>query len=116
MKAHSLKDALTGLPLMQFKTLSAFNDGTVGIFKAEAGISPWECHPQDDELLYVIDGAVTLTVLPKAGPAQSTLVEKGAFFIVPKGLWHRHEIDDHLSELYLTPGPTEHSKADDPRK
>jgi hypothetical protein len=42
-------------------------------------------------------------------------VRAGSVFVVPRGLWHRHRVGTKLTELYLTPGPSETSTADDPR-
>jgi len=47
--------------------------------------------------------------------AVQTAVSAGSIFIVPRGLWHRHTIRDRLVELFVTPGETEHSTAEDPR-
>ncbi len=47
------------------------------------------------------------------GPA-ATLVRAGSCFVVPRGLWHRHHVPEKLLELYVTPGRSERSTADDP--
>lgn len=99
---------------MDFREIAAFNDGTIGIFRSGAGVSPWEYHPDDDEILYVLDGSVTITVLSER-EATDVLVKKGSLLVVPRGHWHRHTVHESLVELYVTPGETRHSTADDPR-
>lgn len=112
--AHDVRKVLSEIGEMEFRTLSAFNEGAVGVFWTGAGTSPWERHPDDDELLHVIDGAVEITVLTNDDEIV-TQVGPGELIVVPKGHWHRHHIPDRLLELYLTPGPSEHSTAEDPR-
>jgi uncharacterized cupin superfamily protein len=113
MTAHNLALALDGLAELEFKQLALFNKGTVGIFRTSAGVSPWERHPVDDELLHVLDGEVEITVITPEG-WKTSVVAAGSIFIVPRGLWHRHTIAERLVELYVTPGETEHSMAADP--
>jgi quercetin dioxygenase-like cupin family protein len=105
--------ALQGLRELEFKQLAPFNKGSVGVFRTSAGVSPWERHPDDHELLYVLDGEVEITVVTPEG-WRTAAVTAGAVFIVPRGLWHRHTIRENLVELYVTPGETEHSTAGDP--
>lgn len=99
---------------MDFKEIAAFNDGTIGIFRSGPGVSPWEYHPDHDEILYVLDGAVTITVMDER-EATDVLVDKGSLLVVPRGHWHRHTVHELLVELYVTPGQTRHSMAEDPR-
>ena len=110
---HPLK-VLGDASEMDFREVAKFNDGTIGIFRSGPGVSPWELHPDDDEILYVLDGAVTITVLTDTG-SFDVPVDKGSLLVVPRGHWHRHTVTELLIELYVTPGETQHSMADDPR-
>lgn len=114
-QVQPLAERLDARSDLDFLELAAFNNGSVGVFRCGPGTSPWEHHPDDDELLYVMEGAVELTVLTEQG-AITTLVEAGGAFVVPKGLWHRHHVPERLVELYATPGGTVHSDSEDPRK
>ena len=97
-----------------FPCLAAFNQG--GIFAGRfSGETPWECHPTGDELLYVIDGAVEVTILGPAGAEVST-AKAGQVLIVPKGLWHRQRPLPEVALLTMTPQPSEISGAADPRQ
>jgi hypothetical protein len=43
-----------GLAEMEFRDLSRFDDGHAGVFWSEAGgPSPWEMHPDCDEMLQI---------------------------------------------------------------
>jgi mannose-6-phosphate isomerase-like protein (cupin superfamily) len=53
-----------------------------------SGVSPWERHPFDDELLYTQEGEAEITLLTEAGTV-SRVLKAGTLFVVPKGTWHR---------------------------
>lgn len=102
---------------MEFHDLAPFNAGGAGVFwSSEGGPSPWEMHPDCDELLHILEGEIEVEILPHDGGA-STLanVKAGWFLVVPKGCWHRQTILTTSKELYLTPGQTLHSTSADPR-
>lgn len=101
---------------MDFRTLSDFGAGQLGVFRSAAGgPSPWEMHPECDELLQVLEGEIELEILPPTGAAERRVVGAGELIVVPQGRWHRQTLRVATVELYLTPGPTEHSTAEDPR-
>lgn len=102
---------------MEFSNLAQFNEGEVGAFWTNPGaMSPWEMHPDCDELLHVLEGKIEVEVLPLgSGEGVSKILEAGTFIVIPKGCWHRQQMLERTKELYLTPGPTLHSDADDPR-
>lgn len=96
-----------------FARLEPFNHG--GIFVGRfVGPTPWERHPHGDELLYVLDGEVELTVLTEGDPVHVTL-RAGSIFVVPQGLWHRQLARTTVTLVSATPTPTDQSTADDPR-
>ena len=96
-----------------FATLAVFRDG--GIFAGRfSGESPWERHRNGDELVHVLDGATTLTIMTADGP-QSIEMTAGMLTVVPKGHWHRFQSPDGVTVLTATPQPTDHSLAEDPR-
>lgn len=73
-----------------------------------------ERHPEDDELLYVIEGRVVIEVLTEIDRC-AIEVGAGSVLIVPRNHWHRHRHDGVVKEMYVTPGPTDMSFDDDPR-
>ena len=103
---------------MEFKMLAPFDDGQAGVFWSEAGgPSPWEMHPECDEMLQVLEGEIEVEVLPQDGSrGETTRVPAGSFCVVPRGCWHRQNLLARTKELYLTPGSSLHSTADDPRQ
>lgn len=102
---------------MEFCDLGNFDNGGAGVFwSEEGGPSPWEMHPDCDELLHAIEGEIEIEVLPLDGGASSVvLLTSGSYLIVPKGCWHRQYIRAKSKEFHLTPGRTLHSNDDDPR-
>jgi mannose-6-phosphate isomerase-like protein (cupin superfamily) len=93
-----------------FSALAAFRDGN--IFAAKfAGDTPWERHPNGDELVHIIDGGATLHILTSDGP-QSLALSAGMAVVVPQGQWHRFESPNGVSLISATPLPTEHADAD----
>ena len=114
MKAFDVLGAAKQLGGLEFKKLAEFNKGSVGVFHSDPGTSPWERHPADDEFLFVIQGSVEIIVLTDGGPTWTPL-SAGSGFVVPRGLWHRHRVLSPLVELWVTPGETDHSDAEDPR-
>jgi quercetin dioxygenase-like cupin family protein len=96
------------------RTLSWLGDLQLGVMRF-SGQTPWERHPDGDELLQVLDGAVDVTVLTDDGPVVVPL-ETGGIFVCPRGLWHRQRSRPTVTILFGTPvHTTEHSWADDPR-
>lgn len=80
-----------------------------------SGRTPWERHPDGDELLYALDGEVELTALTDDGPVARTL-RAGDAFVCPRGIWHRQLPKSSVTILYCTPNKTDEvSFADDPR-
>lgn len=80
-----------------------------------SGSTPWERHPDGDELLHVLDGEVDVTVLTDEGPV-AVVVPTGSLFVCPRGLWHRQTPRAAATVFFATPTATsEASWADDPR-
>jgi mannose-6-phosphate isomerase-like protein (cupin superfamily) len=95
-----------------FRILAPFGTGglVVGGF---TGQTPWEIHPETDELLYAVEGEAEITILTEDG-TQRGILRQGEACIVPKGLWHRQLARLGVKFLAIS-GPGSHSWADDPR-
>jgi quercetin dioxygenase-like cupin family protein len=123
MKAHDLAAALAGVAAGEvttaeqdaaaFPRLASFNDGAVYVGRF-AGETPWERHPDADELLHVLEGATEVTLLAPEGTLRVS-VTAGSVFVVPRGLWHRQLAPGGVTLLTATPDDSEVSSADDPR-
>ena len=96
-----------------FATLAETQNG--GVFAGSFdGESAWERHPNGDELVQVLDGATTLTILTDDGPTDLEMTA-GMVTVVPQGCWHRFKAPTGVTVMTLTPLPTDHSTAADPR-
>jgi mannose-6-phosphate isomerase-like protein (cupin superfamily) len=127
IRAVDIRAELAGLPVLRdravdtpadevraaFAALAPFRDGSVfaGRF---SGDTPWERHRKGDELVQILDGAATLTIMTDEGP-RSFELRAGMLIVVPQGHWHRFEAPDGVTVLSATPQPTDHTAAADPR-
>jgi mannose-6-phosphate isomerase-like protein (cupin superfamily) len=121
MKPHDIKKAMTHPPQFEdpdgeasFWTMESFNEGQTWVGRF-TGQSPWERHPDGDELLHVLEGKVEVTVLTEGGAVEQP-VSAGSIFVIPRGLWHRQFARSTVLQFGATPGRTEHSTAEDPRQ
>ena len=127
VKAVDIMAALAPLPILHgrrpdtpedeaaksFATLAACRDG--GVFAGSFdGESEWERHANGDELVQVLAGETALTILTADGPETLTM-SSGMLTVVPQGCWHRFHAPDGVTVLTVTPQPTDHSRAEDPR-
>jgi quercetin dioxygenase-like cupin family protein len=127
MIPHALDDVLRDLPELRItdstteeeadaavRMISSIGPCSLGVMRF-SGQAPWERHPDGDELLHVLEGAIDLTVLTDDGTTELRL-DAGSVFVCPKGLWHRQRAPQSVTLLYGT--PTQHGEvsfADDPR-
>jgi len=127
IKAVDIRAELAGRPVLRgrskdtpaedakaaFAVLAPFRDGSIfaGSFTGE---TPWERHQKGDELVQILDGAATLTVMTDHGP-QSFEMTAGMLIVVPQGHWHRFHAPNGVTVLSATPQPTDHTVAADPR-
>src|SRR5262245_20536311 len=101
-------------PDLSTKMLASFNQCTIGIM-CFSGPTPWERHPDGDELLHVLEGGVEVTVLAEGGPLEA-VVAAASIFVVPRGLWHRQVASTRTTLLFATAlKGSEHSWTKDPR-
>lgn len=127
VKAIDIGKELAGLPVLRnrspetprdeaarsFAALAAFGDGALfaGSFD---GASDWERHRTGDEIVQILKGETTLTILTETGP-QVLQMKAGMLAVVPQGCWHRFNARKGVTVLTATPQPTDHSTAEDPR-
>jgi quercetin dioxygenase-like cupin family protein len=93
--------------------LGTYRNGLLLLGKS-AGTGHWETHPED-ELLYVLDGAITLDIVER-DRLESVAVSAGMMAIVPPGAWHRVR-SSHGATVMSAVIPGEHIDLDieDPR-
>ena len=107
------KDTTEAEKQAAFTNLTPYRDG--GVFSGSfSGISEWERHAQGDEIVHILDGATTLTIMTDDGP-QSFAMTAGMMIVIPQGHWHLFQAPEGVTVMTITPQPTEHLHADDPR-
>ncbi len=94
-------------PLEEFD----FHGCTCGV-GAFVGRPPWERHNDGDELLLILSGSTSLTVLEQSGP-ETRVLAAGFVAVVPRGRWHNNSAPDGVTMLSMTPSEgNEHSFTD----
>lgn len=94
-------------------SLGSLNRCELGLARF-SGQPPWERHP-DDELLYVLDGSIEITLLTEPDTTQ-VLLGAGSLLVVPGGVWHRSLVSESVTLLFATSSEGNASSlADDPR-
>jgi mannose-6-phosphate isomerase-like protein (cupin superfamily) len=63
-----------------------------------------EVHPDGDELLYLVSGAITLTLELPGGHRRLEL-GPGDAAVVPQGVWHKITLREPGRLIHITPGP-----------
>ena len=63
----------------------------------------WEMHPNGDEFVYLLAGAVELRLETDAGLAETTLCDSGAV-LIPRGVWHTARVKAPSRMLHVTLG------------
>jgi mannose-6-phosphate isomerase-like protein (cupin superfamily) len=66
----------------------------------------WELHPDQDELLYLVEGATDVLLRDDPGDASGERVIPlvgGAACLVPRGTWHRQVVREPSLLLFLSP-------------
>ncbi len=107
------KDSTASEQSDAFATLAQYRDG--GIFCGSfLGESQWERHRNGDEIVQILDGSTILTIVMDDGQ-QSFEMTAGMMIVVPQGHWHIFQAPDGVTLMTITPQPTEHLPADDPR-
>ncbi len=95
--------------------LASYRDGALFGIKF-SGKDHWESHLTGDELIHIVDGAVTLEIVLEDGP-QSFALHAGMIAVIPRGAWHRFHSSEGVTLMSATPFPGEHIEldVDDPR-
>ncbi len=115
MQVKNIVDELAKVPAGEFVDLMTFNSHQLGASDI-TGVSPgWEMHPDTDELFYVLEGQFEITLLTQDGGSELHVANAGETMVVPTGLWHKPAAPEGAKFIYLTPGKTLHSDAEDPR-
>ena len=127
MKAQNIQAVLRDLPELKitenttseeadaaFRELGSLNQASMNVGRF-VGETPWERHPNGDELLYFLDGEVDITLMTEDGPVQVS-GRAGSIFVVPQGMWHKQYSAQGITTLSAIPRPSDVSFALDPRQ
>jgi mannose-6-phosphate isomerase-like protein (cupin superfamily) len=63
----------------------------------------WEMHPEGDEFVYLLSGAVEL-LLDRAGTIERIAVDGTGAVVVPRGVWHTAKVHTPSRMLHVTRG------------
>ncbi len=88
--------------------LEAQLDGRqVGVLTVESpGVrDEWEMHPEQDELLYLLEGAIDVFMRADFEETEEHILRfrQGQACVIPKGMWHRQVVVAPCRMLFLTP-------------
>lgn len=75
----------------------------VSAVECRADWPTWERHPNGDEYVYVISGAVVLHIEAAEG-VRKVPIASGGFVIVPRGAWHTAKASVPSRLLHITLG------------
>lgn len=72
----------------------------------------WEMHPNGDEIVCLIEGAVTFVLEQDGAHRELHLDRTGELVIVPRGTWHTARVGEPSRMLFITAGEgTRHREA-----
>lgn len=83
---------------------SFHNEYLVTSHSFESDWPVWEMHPNGDEIVYLISGAVTFVLEIEDKQHELELLESGGYVIVPKGTWHTARTNGPSQMLFITAG------------
>lgn len=64
----------------------------------------WEMHPEGDEVVLCLSGAMTLHQEMRDGTAATVTITAGEYAINPPGCWHTADIEGEATALFITAG------------
>lgn len=83
---------------MEGWTLATFRVAT----DADVHGDHWEMHPSGEELVAVLSGGIRMYLREPGDAAGPVSLRAGQAFIVPRGCWHRIEVDEPSELMSLT--------------
>jgi oxalate decarboxylase/phosphoglucose isomerase-like protein (cupin superfamily) len=81
------------------------NGRMISVFQQSVGAWPhWEMHPAGEEVIYLLSGALTLTLEYPDGERRSVEMQPRNGIIIPRGTWHWAEVHEAGDLLVITYG------------
>jgi mannose-6-phosphate isomerase-like protein (cupin superfamily) len=88
------------------RVIASFDDYYVKVAKVR-GEFTWHAHDDEDELFYVLRGALTIEM-----EARTVEIHEGETFVVPKGVRHRPRAEDECLLMLVEKKSTRHTGAE----
>lgn len=80
-------------------------------FSFDADWGMWEMHPNGDEFIYLLEGAIDMIWRTADGEHTARLDAPGQFVVIPEGAWHTARTSTGARTLVVTPGEgTQHAE------
>ena len=83
-------------------------DGTEGrlvsLSRFTENWNSWEMHPEGDEVVLCVAGAMTLHQEMADGARATVVLAPGDYAINPPGAWHTADVDGEATALFITAG------------
>jgi uncharacterized cupin superfamily protein len=113
LSAEPLPVDATFWPRIMSGKLGTFrNEYLVATSSFDEDWSNWERHPAGDEIVLLLEGAVTFVLETARGERRVALNERADYVVVPRGTWHTAKTATPTRMLFITPGEgTEHRPA-----
>ncbi len=111
--AHLRADATANVLEVNETFWQDLSQGQFGNFQDEYLVSTlafdkdwpvWEMHPQGDEVVVLISGALDIVIEKKTGNKVISMSGSASWAIVPKGVWHTVRVHEPSVVLFITPG------------
>jgi mannose-6-phosphate isomerase-like protein (cupin superfamily) len=113
MTVYDIGGVLGELPVHTRRQVGSFNGCVVGVARRSEPTA-WERHPAGEEMVYVLEGAIEVTIIAD-GRSSIVTVAAGSVVVVPRAAWHRFRPHAPTALLYVTPTEgTERSEAEQP--
>ncbi|MDR1831541.1 MAG: cupin domain-containing protein [Fusobacteriaceae bacterium] len=97
LRKVNLKEAVNSACAMSsYEKVGGLNDLNLNVFTLEEKTTEYHCHPQSDEMLYVIEGSFYLETEDRF-----IKLDEGEFIVVPKGTDHRLIAKDLVKYLVI---------------
>ena len=76
----------------------------VALFYYDKDWSTWEKHPAGEEIVFLLEGSVTLRLELENEVQELHLNESGQYAIIPSDTWHTALINSPSKMIFITPG------------
>jgi len=90
--------------LMSGQLGSFHHEYLVSSFNYEQDWNGWEMHPNGDEIVCLLSGAVLFILEGPQGRREIELTGSGSYVLVPRGTWHTARISQPSRMLFITAG------------